>query len=66
MFQLFEESVALQNTRLERQQTLQKQHLKELRDFSEEYSSDSDGSRYKTGRRSLTSEQSATSLSAMV
>ena len=38
--QLFEESVILQNKRLERQQSLQKNHLKDLSDFAEEHSVD--------------------------
>ncbi len=38
--QLFDGSVDLQKRRLERQQAIQKSHLKELRDFAEEHSLD--------------------------
>lgn len=38
--QIFEESTKLQNLRLERQQQLQRKHLKEWKDFAEKYSSD--------------------------
>ena len=37
--QIFEESSKLQNIRLERQQALQKRHLRELKEFAEAYSS---------------------------
>ena len=40
LFQIFEESTKLQNLRLERQQQLQRKHLKEWKDFAEKYSSD--------------------------
>ena len=39
MLQIFEESSKLQNIRLERQQALQKRHLRELKEFAEAYSS---------------------------
>ena len=38
--QIFDESTKLQNLRLERQQHLQRKHLKEWKDFAEKYSSD--------------------------
>ena len=38
--QIFDESTWLQNFRLERQQTLQKRQLKELRRFAETFSND--------------------------
>lgn len=40
LFQIFEESTKLQNLRLERQQQLQRKHLREWKDFAEKYSSD--------------------------
>lgn len=64
---VFEESTKLQNCRLERQQTLQKKHLKELRDFADAFSNDKvmhnagDGQGSSAERASVTSEQSQNS-----
>ena len=64
--QILEESSKLQNMRLERQQALQKKHLRELKEFAEAYSNDkllpsSQRERQNSEQGSLSSEQSHTS-----
>ena len=65
--QIFEESSKLQNIRLERQQALQKKHLRELKEFAEAYSNDklpssssssSQRERQNSEHGSISSEQS--------
>lgn len=70
---LFEESVKLQNIRLQRQQKLQKKHLRELREFADLFSNDrvsvasmdggGGGGGQNCERSSVTSEQSITNVS---
>lgn len=63
--QLFDESVVLQKVRLERQQSLQKSHLKDLKDFADEFSLDpgrlSSQGRHSTERSN--SQQSSSNVS---
>jgi len=63
--QIFEESTKLQNLRLERQQSLQKRQLRELREFAESFSNDKvslgSADRQSAERVSVTSEQSRSS-----
>ncbi|CAI8037800.1 Serine/threonine-protein kinase TAO3 [Geodia barretti] len=65
--EIFEESSKLQNIRLERQQALQKKHLRELKEFAEAYSNDklpssssssSQRERQNSEHGSISSEQS--------
>ena len=70
LFQIFEESSKLQNIRLERQQALQKKHLRELKEFAEAYSNDklpppsSQRERQNSEHGSIGSEQSHCSSQA--
>lgn len=65
LLQLFEESTKLQNLRLEKQQDLQKRHLRELKEFADSYSSSSnekiDHTHPSCDRSSTNSEQSHSS-----
>ena len=61
--QLFEESTKLQNLRLEKQQDLQKRHLRELKEFADTFSSSEkiDHTHPSCDRSSTNSEQSHSS-----
>lgn len=67
--QLFDESVAMQAVRLERQQFLQRGHLKKLRDFAEEFSlqpnslNASGETQQSAERTSMNSQRSSTNVS---
>lgn len=68
LLQLFDESVALQAVRLERQQSLQRAHLKKLRDFAEEFSLrpnslTASGDTKSAERTSMNSQRSSTNVS---
>lgn len=61
--QLLDESVFLQNVRLERQQSIQKSHLKELRDFADEFSLRLSSQNRQSAENSVNSQQSSSNVS---